>query len=102
MAGIDEDPNCHRHCSGVDEVVEHYRNAEMAVFAHIGVPILKDHHGGGRGWVVLLWDIHPVLAACVGEDRADVCVVRQVALWHIGMALRVRPMLVAGWWCHAL
>src|SRR5688572_5487761 len=64
--------------------------------------ILEDHYGGRPGWVILLRDIHPIVAAGVREDRTDVLKVSDVPLRDAGLALRIEAMLVGEDRCHRL
>ena len=72
MSRVDEDADRHRHLLLVDQVVEHHRHAVLGVEVHVLVAVLKHHHRGRRGGVVLRGDVDPVVPDRAGKHLAAI------------------------------
>ncbi len=66
--GTDQDRDGHRHGAFLNQVVEDGGQPPCAVFIGEAGAVLKNHHGGGFGAVVLGRDVDPVVAGGAGKD----------------------------------
>lgn len=88
-AGVDEDPDRDGNFATVDEVIEHDGGAGLAFFIDVGMAILKDHHSGGFGGLVLGGNVKVVLAQGSLEDLTAMLVARDLTHRNAFLTLRI-------------
>ncbi len=87
--GIDEDPDGDGNVSLMNEVIEGESGAALSFLIDVSMAILKNHHRGGLGWVVLGGDIEVILAQGAFEDLAAMLVAGDFAHGNALLTLRI-------------